>query len=64
MIRALHSAAVFTAIINSPPDLYVELGRTTLTLDDCVPPVIYRLPRPSSAVGTAGGRQNPVAEFV
>jgi hypothetical protein len=35
MIRALHEAAVFTAIINSPPDLshHVELGRVILTPD-------------------------------
>lgn len=36
MVRALHRAAVFTAITNSPPNLahHVELGRTTLTPDD------------------------------
>ena len=35
MFRALHRAAVFTAIINSPPNLshQVELGRINLTPD-------------------------------
>lgn len=35
MVRALHRAAVFTAIIISPPNLahYVELGCTNLTPD-------------------------------
>ncbi|WP_125794555.1 hypothetical protein [Amycolatopsis sp. WAC 01376] len=35
MIRALHKAAVFTAIINPPPNLshHVELGRVTVTAD-------------------------------
>src|SRR5690606_33599685 len=61
MVRALHRAAVFTANINSPPDLshHIELGQLTLTPGGRTHHRVRRVDEPRHTLGPPIGRPPP-----